>query len=46
MSLRYRVARLEVGAGFGLAPPALAIFADGTAMACIAATGERLPLAE
>ena len=46
MSMRHRVARLEVGAGFGLAPPAIAIFADGQATAYIAAIGERLPLAE
>ena len=46
MTLRQRLTKLEAGAGFGLAPPAVAIFADGKATAYLEATGERLPLAE
>lgn len=46
MSVRHRVAKLEARMGFGLAPPAIAVFADGAAAAYIQATGERMPLAE
>ena len=42
MTWRHRVAKLEAGAGFGLAPPAVLIYAEGTATAYLRATGERL----
>ena len=47
MTLRRRVERLEVGASFGVAPQACAVYeADEPPMAYLCATGERLPLEE
>ena len=47
MTLRHRVTKLELGAGFGLAPPACAVYEEGEPpMAYLWATEERLPLDE